>query len=911
MQRKDKCKAGVGKPWSAIVLVAALAAVALVPSIQAQPAQAQEAPLPSTNLSVSGSATLPAIGIAPNGLIHALWWDELDGTRYARGRAGVTETTWSNSVVVPGIVGLRRVDQNTRQVTLQPPANLQLQADVAGAAHAAWFDNTGQLLYSQASGANANWSAPSVLAPGAAAVAMNLDISGTLRIAFVQTSSTQQSPAGVYYLVRAGNTFRRTLAFPSTYFRTSKPGEVNVSVASDGNNAIVAWSQIRDGNSFSVHTVDGGKTWSPPEPVVPRGEGVGVPIRVVVGVEGVGRFLMMWRDASAPGCGLFQKESADAGATWSTPGRVLTSLTRCPEWWQMSYLADGQIALLGTPSTSPTPDVQSGLLSIWNGDTWSQSIGVTLLYQDANSQSVRSAGCIDLAIAGNMLATIGCDMRGDIWSSVRMLDPSAIAEAGAATWESSQLLTTNTTVGQPPRDVRDVTLAVDQTGSAYAAWSVATQQGKPATSLQVSRLSDGGWSEPKEVLNLSSASNNGGEASVVQTAQPSIAVGGDGKLHMVWSGGESGRAFYSSAFTRDVLDDTRWMAPAMLPAPSPIGSSPQIVANLETGRLSVIYTVPFNEDRGVYLTQSNDSGATWLTPTKVFDAMANGWEAVGSSRLAFDREEGVFHAVWMKTPLPGASGERALFYARSEDGGRSWSQAVQIDTGQIEQPQLMMIGPKSLMLTWQERSPSTESADTPLQVWWQVSPFGGERWTQPAVLNGFDRVSGDLGIATDGAGRAYLAALGRGISGEASLLYTEWSGMQWSQPEVTSLSQPSEAGNGAILAVLNNAKQLQSLMRISTLRQDGQREFGVVTLSRAVEASAVNPLPTFTPVPPRAQATAILLPEDTPEPTPMAVSNATPASSSDTPSFILLGAGLALVVLTAGIVISFAVSRRR
>jgi hypothetical protein len=43
----------------------------------------------------------------------------------------------------------------------------------------------------------------------------------------------------------------------------------------------------------------------------------------------------------------------------------------------------------------------------------------------------------------------------------------------------------------------------------------------------------------------------------------------------------------------------------------------------------------------------------------------------------------------------------------------------------------------------------------------------------------------------------------------------------------------------------------------------------------------------------------------------MAVSNATPASSSDTPSFILLGAGLALVVLTAGIVISFAVSRRR
>jgi hypothetical protein len=387
-------------------------------------------------------------------------------------------------------------------------------------------------------------------------------------------------------------------------------------------------------------------------------------------------------------------------------------------------------------------------------------------------------------------------------------------------------------------------------------------------------------------------------------------VGGDGKLHLVWSGGESGRVFYSAAFARDALDESRWQAPVMLPAPSPIGSSPQIIANLETGRLSVIFTVPFNEGRGVYLTQSTDGGATWLTPTKVFDAMAAGWDAVGNSRLAFDPAEGIFHAVWMKTPLPGANGDRELFYARSDDAGRQWSPPVRIDNGLIEQPRIEVIAANSLMLAWHKRTP-TAQPNTPLQVWWQVSPFGGERWTPPAMLAGFDRVSGESGMATDGSGRAYLAALGQGISGEASLLYTEWSGTQWGRPSVTSLSQPATAGNSAALGVLNNARQLQNLMRISTVRQDGQLDFGVATTSRTIEASQVQPLPTFTPMPPKIEATAVVMEESTPVPTPVTVSAAVPAGGSNMPSFIVLGAGLALIVVVTGIVVSFAISRRR
>lgn len=876
---------------------------------------AQEAPTTSTNLSASGSASLPAIGIAPNGRLHALWWDQLDGTRYARGATTLTETVWSNSVLVPGIAGLRRVDQNTRAVTLKPPVNLQLQVDGAGVGHATWFDDEGQLLYSQVgTGANANWTAPTVLAAGAAGVAMTLDISGTLRIALIQTSNTAQSPSGVYYLTRAGNAFRRSLAYASTYFRTARPEEVNMSVASDGDNAIVAWYQAREGGSFSVRTNDAASTWSQPEPVVPRGESVGVPIRVAVGVEAPGKFLLMWRDASAPGCGLFQKVSADAGQTWGTPQRVLTSLSRCPEWWQMVYVADGQTALLGTPSTVPTADVQSGLLAFWNGSVWSQPADVILLYQDPGANVVQIAGCIDLALAGTQLATIGCDTRGDVWANVRLADASAAAEAGATAWQGNQLLTAQTSANLSAnvRDAQDVSVIADQSGAAYAVWAMSTEPGKPAATLQMTSLTADRWSEPKDIMRISTLSKPDGVDSVVQTTAPSLAVGGDGKLHLVWSGGESGRVFYSSAFTRDALDETRWTSPVMLPAPSPIGSSPHIHANLETGLLSVLFTVPFNEGRGVYLTQSTDGGANWLTPTKVFDAMAAGWDAVGQSRLAFDPAEGVFHAVWMKTPLPGASGDRELYYARSENGGRAWSQPVRIDDGQIESPHIEVIGPNNLMLTWHKQATAATQDNAPWQVWWQASPFGGERWTPPAILTGFDRVSGESGLGTDGAGRAYLGALGQGISGEASLLYAEWDGTQWSRPEVTSLSQPAAAGNSAALAVLNNAKQLQNIMRLSIVRQDGQREYGVATTSRTVEASEVQPLPTFTPVPARAESTPVAIIESsTPAPTTAVLMNTAPASGGDMPSFILLGAGLALVVLIGGIALSLIITRRR
>ncbi len=73
---------GKGKLGGALC-AALICAGTLLPNVAlAQLAQSGGEPV---NLSVSGSASQPAIGVAPNGTMHVLWWDEIDGTRYARG----------------------------------------------------------------------------------------------------------------------------------------------------------------------------------------------------------------------------------------------------------------------------------------------------------------------------------------------------------------------------------------------------------------------------------------------------------------------------------------------------------------------------------------------------------------------------------------------------------------------------------------------------------------------------------------------------------------------------------------------------------------------------------------------------------------------------------------------------------
>jgi hypothetical protein len=176
---------------------------------------------------------------------------------------------------------------------------------------------------------------------------------------------------------------------------------------------------------------------------------------------------------------------------------------------------------------------------------------------------------------------------------------------------------------------------------------------------------------------------------------------------------------------------------------------------------------------------------------------------------------------------------------------------------------------------------------------------------------GFEQVSGPLSLVGASADRMYLVGLGRGSSGTASLLYTQWAGSGWGVTESDSLAQPADRANEPVAAVSNQGR-LGAMLRMDKLRSDGSSIKAPLGTFRVIEPVQLQPLPTFTPV-----ATNTPAPTVTPEPvlTPEpAVATAMPSEASGSapaPNSLVIAGGLALVVIVIGAVLAFAFFRRR
>jgi hypothetical protein len=906
---------GKGK-FSGAVCAALLCVAALAPNVaSAQLAQTGGEPV---NLSVSGSASQPVIGVAPNGTMHVLWWDEIDGTRYARGVISDTISVWNKSVIVPAIVGERKTDENTKITTIRRPNRMQMLVDGRGVAHATWFDVEDKLLYSSQTGTGTNWSAPATLSSKAAAVAMTLDVSGTLQVAYVQTSSTPQSLAGVYYLNRAGNAFRRNLVYASTYFRTAQPEDISLALARDGaNNVMVVWHAAREEQSVQTVSNDGGIKWLPPQPIAPRNQVFGLPVKVSVATTGNGQFLVLWRDASAPGCGLTQKRSTDAGTTWTPPERVMTTLARCPGLWSYVNIDNGALVLLGRPNLESGSADSAGTLAIWDGTTWAQPLDIEVAYKDNVTGNTRTLGCINLALLSGQLAMAGCDARDDVWAKGQRLDPQSLLLTSKSPWSRPVRLAGPTATGT----TNGIVAAFDpQMNTTYAAWSQANAQGEVGTSLNLALYRNNQWSEPAEIVKAEKDLEVNAESALSQTDQPSLVVDRTGKLHLVWSGGPAGRVFYSSAFGRDAAIRSRWSIPLPLPAPGQTSSDPSVAADPQSDAVYVLYAVPFNEGRGVYLTRSNDAGATWLTQTLVFDAQTAGWNAVDSTQLMIDPATGAMHAMFVQAQLPGATGTRGLYYARSTDKGATWSIPVLADEGEIGPARLINLGNNALMAVWTKTSPNVIAAQAPLNAWWLLSTDGGLTWSRSQAIVGLDAISGGLGLASDDKGSVQAVALGRGAADETTLLYTQWQGGVWSPIEVTSLGEPAAQGNTAALIIDNASGQLIAGLRTAVLQPDGSRTFAAIGINRGTATTTPTIVPTAPPIRPAVTAavsdvtpvaTDVVLTPITPVPT-VNVGDLNPTVPAGAPpNTLLISAVLAAVVVIVGAILASALIRRR
>jgi hypothetical protein len=452
------------------------------------------------NVSRSGAASQPTIAVAPDGILHVLWWDSVEGEKYVH-TTNLTATTWSEVTGVPQVVGKRKVDPETNKVILVAPLEVRMQSDLRGNVHAFWRDVDNQLLSAQRQGAG--WSSALVLADSALVVDVAIDAKGTLHLLYVRSMNSPGNPSGVYYrsVTSGANWSVPVLVYASSYFRSAKPEQVHVSVAGNGLGQVLAvWDDLEVRRTLYTRSGDNGRTWNSPQLVT--GDQADQVSRSMASPQG--DFFLLWQGAGTSGCGLSQRRSTDGGQSWSAPERVLTDVTRCPGRWsfvpsgESAPTAEGKLWLLGMSQ----PGSQSvtggpGILAAWDGKAWSDSVEVSLAFRDTASGEEVSLGCLAMALTGGTVGVAGCDASGNIWVAHNAVKLEELIPLLKPTWSMPEIISdrqADTSVQSMPA------LITDDQNRLYSMWSVSSVENEPGAALYVAVWDNQRWSRPVRVL---------------------------------------------------------------------------------------------------------------------------------------------------------------------------------------------------------------------------------------------------------------------------------------------------------------------------------------------------------------------------------------------------------------------------
>lgn len=847
-------------------------------------AQADDMPwLPPANLSNSGAATQPVIAVTADGGLHALWWDAALGALYSRA-AIASDATWSTPTRVPEIVGRRVLDTQTGVETITAPREMRLVADAANNVYAFWYNSDDQLL--SAVNRGGGWSEPFALAEKAVQFEAAPGPGDRLHLIYIRPIDSEEAPAGVYYRSAIGGNWDPARRIDvSAYYRTIRPEQAHLSVAGNEAGSVIAtWDQPPLNQSQFARSIDQGATWSEPQPVISAEAGQARRARVAPVPNG--EFLLQWQDPAASGCGFTQYRSSDNGETWTTPEVVLSALTRCDMRWTFAPDQAGRLWLIGQPAGAAANVVT---VAAWNGAAWSEPRDVTFAFFDDRTQLTTNLNCVNLSIAGATAGIIGCDARSDVWAARNASDLDQWLSGLTSVWSQPQAITSQS--GTVALEALPDT-AVDSAGHVYATWNQLASDGS-GSELFTAVWREGRWSGASRFSTTETAGADAAATAARQARQPALIADNRDRVHVVWSGGSAGEIYYSWAYARDLGGGQRWNEAAQLSPASALAHWPDIAADPRGTTLYVIYTLPFNEQRGVYLSVSPDNGQSWQAPLKVFDAAAAGWASVDRARLAFDPERKILHAVWQRRALPGQNQPEEIYYAASRDDGRTWSTPRQAASGVVAWPQVIVPAAGQVYLAWCQTEANASN------VRGQFSPDEGQRWSAAAPIYQFDQVSCPVSLATDALGQMQVASTAANSGGESILLTTVWNGQTWNRPEVHALGQRASADNAVSIALVPQVDRLSAVIKLWSQTAAAGSGFEIVVTDRQIPAVGVlQPAPTFTPLPTVTPGpTTTPSPTETPRAQPDDRALRPPTSGGGPPPMILGGALAAIIVV--------------
>jgi hypothetical protein len=835
--------------------------------------QADEAWLEPVNLSRSGSATNPRMAIDDQGIMHVTWQDTFAGLVYTRSNG----EDWDRP----------------RRVALPFLArDYQLASDSRGNIHAFWIDESGRALHSL-SEANLfaradSWASPVVVAVAALSLVVKADANGDLHLAYIDALGTEESPAGIYYRRTSGSPTRwlaPVSLYQSDYVRGLSRNlaslAISLSQLDDETGVYVAWDVRPRKHVWLAMSRDGGRTWDDPAIVDRPGpeNDYQTPFNLQVGTRGE-HVTLIWQ-VGEPGtnCSQRTQSSSDAGATWTQTAPMFGPAFSCASENRLLAAEDGPVYLISAFS-------EGVFLSAWDGQRWSQPQYEAILqsFEDPEVRSPVLLDCRQAVISSDLrLSVIGCaqDSSGDIWAMSRSV-------AGSEAWFAPPLpWRTPVTIMASTAEMVSPILIADAEEQLHAFWLQPATGGTSRRAIFYVRGDGEWWSAPSRILSLAEEA----------IGSFTVALDPHGRLLVAWNGQDSGELYYSWAGTADALDSADWILPQALPLPPAAGYAPALHTDgNESVRLA--YVVPINEQRGVFFTETPDRGSSWLPPARIFDAAAAGWTALGEPRLA-GGNGGSLHALFQRVASPWGSGSLGLFYSRSADGGRIWSEATNVAEGAVQWSQLLTDGHRTVHRIWQ-----TVDGGGPGLYWHDVSSDGGLNWSPAQVVPVQSITSGLPAAALDAAGGLHLIVAGEDTYADPILYHTRWDEQGWHIAPALSLHGKAGATIKGVWAAVSDAGQLGVILSLSSIDLASRRwvdelvytgQLLDVTDPIAFEQSTPVAVPQATPAAPTSGESVTTL-TATPD---VSQLGGEAGEALDRASIISLGAGLAAALVAA------------
>jgi hypothetical protein len=435
-------------------------------------------------------------------------------------------------------------------------------------------------------------------------------------------------------------------------------------------------------------------------------------------------------------------------------------------------------------------------------------------------------------------------------------------------------------------DGSEATVLPDEYGFVHVFWREALENQR--TLILYARYDGNTWTVPNDIY-LSQ------EFAIIKNI--SAAISPDGRLYAIWTEGDGGPVYFTSAPVHNALSAKDWEKPYRVAIPAS-----RVKLQIDSkGVLHVLYVRNIGEEKGVYYVHSEDKGITWSNPLWLDpDILPNHMPA--TLEFIMD-EEGGFHASWFYFATDFSGGDWVR-YIHSLDGGKTWSQPFTIDRldeSEVEAGEKLAFADPVLAV----------QGETVHIIWaggllnyrhHRYSDDRGRTW-KPDV-----RVFGELngqageGIAIDGAGRLHLLSQ---IRWPMAIYHMIWDKGRWTEPSLIYLIRfSSDVGPGDNIGAHNTYPAIlagnQLVLTFADPPSEPERRLFVMQYQiEDAPATSIEPTPTPTAAPTLEPTSTSESPTVTPMPS--FGDGAPPATATPRPGNLLwIGVGPVLLLL-AGI----------